>query len=481
METTAELNEANKIISFLNSKAKEKQREIEVLELQNSKVINLNNRRQLKLLFGLIIANKLELAYNRKSASIYLISLVTSKRKKKKEKLEHLFELYNFFNTVSVKKTWSEFIYLTSNEFTALSISSLIKKLKLNELHIFALIKTIEGFLKGQQPVYINETGLSPNKMIELCILLSDEKNLLVTEDLIRPELEKDGISVRTSITRKTLFLIGEKGISSSIDNEFSEKCSLYEIIKPENIETTKLFFSTEMKNTFDDFCKLSFKIKKSENLSLLLHGISGTGKTAFAQQLAKQVNGVIYKMDFSQIQSKWIGETEKNVNRVFNAYNEFWKKSSKPVILLINEADGMMNKRVNIKSSNDVYSNQIQTELLEQLEKFNGILIATTNLLNNIDNAFRRRFLYITEVVKPNNNVRNSYLRSSAIYSLLSVNQIFKLENASWTIAEIKNIERKISLIQRVRKLSQNDLEQLLSSEGILKVRRPQIGYRFK
>ena len=108
-------------------------------------------------------------------------------------------------------------------------------------------------------------------------------------------------------------------------------------------------------------------------------------------------------------------------------------------------------------------------------------ILIATTNLLNNIDNAFRRRFLYITEVVKPNNNVRNSYLRSSAIYSLLSVNQIFKLENASWTIAEIKNIERKINLIQRVRKLSQNDLEQLLSSEGILKVRRPQIGYRFK
>jgi AAA+ superfamily predicted ATPase len=479
METTAELNEADKIISFLNSKAKEKQREIEVFELQNSKVINLKNRRQLKLLFGLLIENKLELSHSRKSASIYLISLVTSKQKK--EKLAHLFELYNFFLGVSRKKTWSEFIYLTSNEFSALSLSGLIKKLKLNELCIFALIKTIEGFLKGQQPVYLNDTGLSPNKFIELCMLLSDEKNLLVTEDLIRAELEKDGVSVRTTITRKTLFLISENGIARSVDNEYSVKCSLYEIIKPEKIEKTKLYFSLEMKNTFDDFCKLSFKIKKSENLSLLLHGVSGTGKTAFAHQLAKQINGVIYKMDFSQIQSKWIGETEKNVNRVFSAYNEFWKKSSKPVILLINEADGLMNKRISINSSNDVFSNQIQTELLEQLEKFNGILIATTNLLNNIDNAFRRRFLYITEVIKPDNNVRSSYLRSSVIYSLLSVNQIFKLENASWTIAEIKNIERKINLIQRVRKLSQNDLEQLLLSEGVLTVSRQQIGYRFE
>jgi AAA+ superfamily predicted ATPase len=478
METTAELNEANKIISFLNSKAKEKQREIEVFELQNSKVINLKNRRQLKLLFGLLIENKLELSNSRKSASIYLISLVKSKRKK--EKLAHLFELYNFFLGVSSKKTWSEFIYLTSNEFSALSLSGLIKKLKLNELCVFALIKTIEGFLKGQQPVYLNDTGLSPKNFIELCMLLSDEKNLLLTEDLIRVELEKDGVSVRTTITRKTLVLISEKGIARPVDNEFSVKCSLYDIIKPEKIEKTKLFFSSEMKNTFDDFCKLSFKIKKSENLSLLLYGVSGTGKTAFAHQLAKQINGVIYKMDFSQIQSKWIGETEKNVNRVFSAYNEYWKKSSKPVILLINEADGLMNKRISINSSNDVFSNQIQTELLEQLEKFNGILIATTNLLNNIDNAFRRRFLYITEVVKPDNNVRRSYLRSSIIYSLFSENQIFKLENSSLTIAEIKNIERKINLIQRVRKLSQNDIEQLLLSEGVLTVRSQKIGYRF-
>jgi SpoVK/Ycf46/Vps4 family AAA+-type ATPase len=139
------------------------------------------------------------------------------------------------------------------------------------------------------------------------------------------------------------------------------------------------------------------------------------------------------------------------------------------------------MNKRININSSNDAFSNQIQTELLEQLENFNGILIATTNLLNNIDSAFHRRFLFKTEVLVPDNSVRSSYLKESELYPLLSENLINQLENASWTIAEIKNVERKINLIQRVRKLSHEDLEELLTVEGVLKGKRQQIGYGFE
>jgi hypothetical protein len=444
-------------------------------------VVNLKSRKQLKLIFELIISNKIELSQNRRSASFYFLSLVTNPQKRETETLSFLFDLYNFFLRVSGKKTWGEFVFLTGNEFSTFPLGALIKKLRLDELHIIALLKTIEGFLKGQQPVYFNDIGLSPSKVIELSILLSDENNVLKKEDLIRVELEKDGVTIRTMITRKTLLLIGGQQSNSFDSREFSVKNPFYEVIESDKIQKYTLHYSLPMKNTFKDFCELSRKIKKSENLSLLLYGVPGTGKTAFAHQLAKEVNGIIYQMDFSQIQSKWVGETEKNVNRVFKAYQDCWEKSNKPVILLINEADGLMNKRININSSNDVFSNQIQTELLERLENFNGILIATTNLLNNIDSAFHRRFLFKTEVLVPDNSVRSSYLKESELYALLSENLINQLENASWTIAEIKNVERKINLIQRVRKLSHEDLEELLTVEGVLKGKRQQIGYGFE
>ena len=136
------------------------------------------------------------------------------------------------------------------------------------------------------------------------------------------------------------------------------------------------------------------------------------------------------------------------------------------------------MNKRVTVNTSNDSFANQVQTELLEQLEKFKGVIIATTNLLRNIDSAFHRRFLFKCEIHAPEVNIRNSYLKRSVIYPLLNASQIAILDNTPFTIAEMKNMEQKIQLIQRIRKLSAADIDTLLVHEGLIKNTSKAIGY---
>jgi SpoVK/Ycf46/Vps4 family AAA+-type ATPase len=105
---------------------------------------------------------------------------------------------------------------------------------------------------------------------------------------------------------------------------------------------------------------------------------------------LARRLGLDIYEIDLSQVVSKWLGETEKNLSDVFDA--------AEPghVVLLFNEADSLFGKRTSdVKSSNDRYANLETNYLLQRLERFNGLAILTTNLTSAIDQAFKRRFSY--------------------------------------------------------------------------------------
>ncbi len=132
------------------------------------------------------------------------------------------------------------------------------------------------------------------------------------------------------------------------------------------------------------------FKLRGAQGLSVLFSGHPGVGKTMSGTVLAKQLGLDIYEIDLSQVVSKWLGETEKNLSDVFDA--------AEPghVILLFNEADSLFGKRTSeVKSSNDRYSNLETNYLLQRLERFNGVTILTTNLTGAIDQAFKRRFTY--------------------------------------------------------------------------------------
>jgi ATP-dependent 26S proteasome regulatory subunit len=479
MKNKIETETKNMLVQYLTNKQNSAETEINISQLISEKVLKQHDKKSIKCLFELILSNQIELGKNKRFPYDFNIKLVNSEVKFKELSISMCIQLFDLYSKeISNKVDWTDFEKMTSNVFAKYAICQEIAKLKLSSPEIKILFKTIHGFLVGQHPVFLNDMQLKVEELIDCSLMLVDEHNPLIEHDLIRVQLDQDGVSIRTSITKKTLSIIGNLTPDANSHISSHAKDTMFEVINCGDIEEVNLQYSESIHSVFNDFCALSQKIAKDENLTMLLHGDPGTGKTEFAKQVAKNVNGKLYQLNFPHIQSKWIGETEKNIRRVFNAYQDAWQKSDVPIILLINEADGLMNKRVTVNTSNDSFANQSQTELLEQLEKFKGILIATTNLLRNIDGAFHRRFLFKTEIHAPEVKASTSYLETSSMYHLLNREQIELLTNRAFTIAELKNIEQKIELIQRIRLLTPKDLDALFVSGGMLNNASKAIGY---
>jgi SpoVK/Ycf46/Vps4 family AAA+-type ATPase len=130
--------------------------------------------------------------------------------------------------------------------------------------------------------------------------------------------------------------------------------------------------------------------------ISALFAGVSGTGKTMAAEVLANELRLDLYRIDLSQVVSKYIGETEKNLRRVFDAAEEGG------TILLFDEADALFGKRSEVKDSHDRYANIEVSYLLQRMEAYRGLAILTTNLKNALDTAFLRRIRFIVQFPFP-------------------------------------------------------------------------------
>jgi SpoVK/Ycf46/Vps4 family AAA+-type ATPase len=130
--------------------------------------------------------------------------------------------------------------------------------------------------------------------------------------------------------------------------------------------------------------------------MNILFSGSSGTGKTLAAGILARDLGLEIYKVDLSTVVSKYIGETEKNINKIFAEAREI------NAILFFDEADAIFGKRSEVKDSHDRYANIEVSYLLQKMEEHEGIVIMATNLSNNIDDAFVRRMHFIVEFPFP-------------------------------------------------------------------------------
>lgn len=147
---------------------------------------------------------------------------------------------------------------------------------------------------------------------------------------------------------------------------------------------------------------------KKGIDARIIFYGVAGTGKTLTALALAKSLKRQVLSFDCSKILSMYVGESEKNVRKIFETYVDIRDRTKSEPILLLNEADQFLSSRVTESTSgSDKMHNQMQNIFLEQIERFDGILIATTNLLESLDKAFSRRFNYKIEFVKPNKEQR--------------------------------------------------------------------------
>lgn len=145
----------------------------------------------------------------------------------------------------------------------------------------------------------------------------------------------------------------------------------------------------------------------------IIFYGPPGTGKTLTAHSLARSLKRQVLSFDCSKILSMYVGESEKNVRKIFDTYADLTQQTKTEPVLLLNEADQFLSSRSSgVTSSADQMHNQMQNIFLEQIEKFQGILIATTNLLENIDQAFSRRFNYKIEFKKPDQVQRETLWR---------------------------------------------------------------------
>jgi SpoVK/Ycf46/Vps4 family AAA+-type ATPase len=140
--------------------------------------------------------------------------------------------------------------------------------------------------------------------------------------------------------------------------------------------------------------------------ISALFFGPSGTGKTLAAEVLANELRLDLYRIDLSSVVSKYIGETEANLRRVFDTAEE------SGAILLFDEADALFGKRSEVKDSHDRYANIEVSYLLQRMEAYRGLAILTTNIKSALDPAFLRRIRFIVEFPFPDKAERAAIWR---------------------------------------------------------------------
>ncbi|HNX86514.1 MAG TPA: ATP-binding protein [Bacteroidales bacterium] len=203
--------------------------------------------------------------------------------------------------------------------------------------------------------------------------------------------------------------------------------------------------------------------------IAILLDGPPGTGKTESVLQIARRTGRDIYQVTISETKSKWFGESERVIKSVFDRYRKLSKEATLTPILFFNEADGIFSSRKRIGESDmDQTENAIQNIILQELEDFSGILIATTNMMQNFDKAFERRFLYKIHLGKPTAEIRSLIWKNRI--PLLSKEKTLELARKfDLTGGQIDNVVRKYSIerIHNGKPPTQRQIESLCLEES--------------
>lgn len=231
-----------------------------------------------------------------------------------------------------------------------------------------------------------------------------------------------------------------------------------------ENLDRQLSFIRKSMDETM--FVNLQSRLETKglpKGMSVIFYGGPGTGKTESVYQLAYQTGRSILHVDISQSKSMWFGESEKRMKEIFTNYKALCKSESLKPILLFNEADALFGKRKDGNASSVAQTeNAIQNIILEEMEKLEGILIATTNLNENLDAAFERRFLFKIKFEKPTLEAKQKIWKSKLDW--LTETDVMQLAtNYPFSGGEIDNIVRKATM-EEVLLGNRPDISQLIA-----------------
>jgi len=218
------------------------------------------------------------------------------------------------------------------------------------------------------------------------------------------------------------------------------------------------LMVNTWIENKFEIDNSEILRKKINKGYKCLFYGPPGTGKTLTASLIGKKNQKLVYRIDLSEVVSKYIGETEKNLARIFDiAENKDW-------VLFFDEAESLFSKRTGVQDSKDKHANQQTAYLLQRIENYNGLIILATNLKPNIDLAFSRRIQSVINFPIPNPTERE-VLWINALKDLAQVPSAFIKEiSKSYELSGgvIKNVIQYAWLISKKSKLPINEKQVL-------------------
>jgi hypothetical protein len=262
----------------------------------------------------------------------------------------------------------------------------------------------------------------------------------------------KEVFQIPQAVQDELLADLATKGIQSRIQIPRDE------LISHADIRVKKMYYNDEESEQVasltellgaEKFAQVQERLREKglrSGFCCLFYGPAGTGKTETVMQIAKETGRDIFIVDMSKLKSKWIGDSEKNIKKLFRTYKALAKESTLAPILLFNEADAIFGKRINEETSADKSFNAIQNIILQEMETLDGILIATTNLTENFDSAFERRFLYKILFKTPETGVKAKIWRS--MVDDLSEDDATRLaSDYGFTGGQIENISRKLDV----------------------------------
>ena len=234
---------------------------------------------------------------------------------------------------------------------------------------------------------------------------------------------------------------------------------------------------------SIDRFKDIQQRLKEANmrtGFTCLFYGSPGTGKTETVLQLSRKTGRPIFQVNISELKSKWVGESEKKIQGLFCKYEAMVKKYDICPILFFNEADAIINKRSNnTDAAVDKMENACQNIILQAMENLSGIMIATTNLTNNLDSAFERRFLYKICFDKPTVATRKQIW--NAMLPSLSCEEARSLaERYDFSGGQIENIARK-QIVDSILYGHQQDISHVRSychNENIRNSKSKRIGF---
>jgi hypothetical protein len=331
-----------------------------------------------------------------------------------------------------------------------------LKQLRLKENEQLFLLKMVTENIGGKSVIFLADVceSLYESKGESMRFMrdVLQGKTQLITKKLIKLE----DAMFRGDYQGVTITELGAKHLLGEDSKLFAfESKEMSNLRDSSKIPVKQLFFNPDTQDQMDflsgslqsdNLSKIQNRLKESglrQGMNILFYGPAGTGKTESVLQLAKATNRAIFMVESSQVKSMWYGQSERNLKELFNHYREAMRYSKETPILLFNEADALLSKRINISQGADQTSNAIQNILLQELEDMEGIMIATTNLTTNLDKAFERRFLYKIKFDKPEPAVRANIWKDKLPF--LSGQDAAMLANKyDFSGAQMENIARK-------------------------------------